>query len=164
MSDKARFEKLIQSVLEHEGGYVNDATDPGGETKYGISKRAYPNEDIKNLTLDRAKDIYYRDYWLKLKGPSIQSDSVAGKLLDMGVNLGLGQSVKLLQRAIKEVGVAIDVDGIIGPKTIAAVNGIGPDVLMPKLRLAHEAYYLSLVERKPKLSKYINGWLKRARA
>ena len=57
------FEDAFEFVVGEEGGYVNNPADPGGETKYGISKRAYPAEDIKNLTLDRAKALYKRDYW-----------------------------------------------------------------------------------------------------
>jgi len=60
MSDN--FERCIAFVLRHEGGYVNDPRDPGGETKYGISKRAYPGLDIKNLTEEQAKEIYRQDY------------------------------------------------------------------------------------------------------
>ena len=51
------FNEIIEKVLEHEGGYVNDPKDLGGETKYGITKRFYPDIDIKNLTIEQAKDI-----------------------------------------------------------------------------------------------------------
>jgi lysozyme family protein len=57
------FDSAFGIVVGIEGGYVNDPQDPGGETKYGISRRRYPNEDIRNLTLDRAKFLYQRDYW-----------------------------------------------------------------------------------------------------
>lgn len=57
------FDQAFALVVGIEGGYVNDPQDPGGETKYGISKRAYPNVDIPQLTLDEAKAIYRRDYW-----------------------------------------------------------------------------------------------------
>jgi lysozyme family protein len=60
----SNFPRAFEIVIGAEGGYVNDPNDPGGETKYGISKRVYPNEDIPNLTLDHAKDLYHRDYWL----------------------------------------------------------------------------------------------------
>lgn len=59
------FEKAIKFVLKWEGGYSNNPNDPSGETKYGISKKSYPNEDIKNMTIERAKEIYYQNYWLK---------------------------------------------------------------------------------------------------
>jgi lysozyme family protein len=52
------FDAAISFVLSHEGGYSFDENDPGGETRWGISKRSHPNEDIKNLTVDRAKEIY----------------------------------------------------------------------------------------------------------
>ena len=57
------FNEIIEQVLEHEGGYVNDPKDLGGETKYGITKRFYPDVDIKNLTVEQAKEIYKKDYW-----------------------------------------------------------------------------------------------------
>jgi lysozyme family protein len=59
----SNFDSAFGIIVGIEAGYVNDPQDPGGETKYGISKRRYPNEDIKNLTLDRAKALYQRDYW-----------------------------------------------------------------------------------------------------
>ena len=62
-----RFEDCIDKVLEHEGGYVNDPNDLGGETNFGVSKKAYPDLDIKNLTRDEAKEIYRKDYWERYK-------------------------------------------------------------------------------------------------
>ena len=62
---KKDFEKALKFVLKWEGGYSNDPNDPGGETKFGISKRSYPELDISKLTLKQAKEIYYQNYWLK---------------------------------------------------------------------------------------------------
>jgi len=62
---KKDFDKALKFVLKWEGGYNNDPRDPGGETKYGISKRSYPELDISKLTLKQAKEIYYQNYWLK---------------------------------------------------------------------------------------------------
>ena len=64
------FTRCIRHILNEEGGYVNHAKDPGGETKYGISKRAYPHLDINNLTLDEAEAIYRLDYWEPVQGHS----------------------------------------------------------------------------------------------
>ena len=64
---KTTFDEIIEKVLEHEGGYVNDPDDAGGETNYGIAKRWYPNVDIKNLTKEQAKKIYHTDYWRRGK-------------------------------------------------------------------------------------------------
>lgn len=113
---KDNFENSVNFTLKWEGGYVNDPKDAGGETKYGISKRAYPNVDIKSLTLDAAKAIYKRDYW----------DAVSGDLLPVGVdtfvfdsavNSGTTTAKKWLQAAL-----GVKVDGVIGPKTLEAVK------------------------------------------
>ncbi len=57
------FNDIIEVVLHHEGGYVNDPKDPGGETNFGVAKRSHPDVDIKNLTKDGAKEIYKEHYW-----------------------------------------------------------------------------------------------------
>ena len=72
-----KFEKAFKYVIYNEGGYVNDPSDLGGETKYGISKRSYPNLDIKHLTLEQARKIYFCDYWLKGKFEQISDDTLA---------------------------------------------------------------------------------------
>ena len=66
-----KFDDIIDIVIKHEGGYVNDPNDLGGETKYGITKRFYPDVGIKNLTVEEAKQIYYDDYWVKNKVPQM---------------------------------------------------------------------------------------------
>ena len=60
-----RFRKAIEVILKYEGGYVNDPNDLGSETNFGISKRSYPNVDIKNLTKEQAIEIYHRDWWVR---------------------------------------------------------------------------------------------------
>jgi len=110
------FDRAVEMVLKHEGGYVNDSRDPGGETRYGISKRAYPDVDILRLTEDEAKAIYKRDYWDKLRTDEIPEE-LAICLFDAAVNMGRDKAVRLLQRAC---GVAQD--GVMGGNTIAAAN------------------------------------------
>ena len=112
------FDTAFERLIGHEGGYVNDSQDLGGETKYGISKRAYPSEDIKGMTLDRAREIYARDYW----GPAgcdAVPDGVKFDLFDMAVNSGVRQSIKTLQRAVGETA-----DGVLGPLTLQAVQSM----------------------------------------
>ena len=86
------FEKAFDMVLGHEGGYVNDPQDPGGETKFGISKQAYPNEDIRNLTIERAREIYLRDYWLATGCDRVTDDAMAILLFDCAVNQGVSRA------------------------------------------------------------------------
>jgi lysozyme family protein len=112
----SNFLVLINRVLGHEGGYVNNPKDPGGETNWGISKRSYPNVSIKELTRNQAIAIYYRDFWLKAHCEEF-SDGSAYQLLDSAVNSGINQSIRFMQRAL---GVADD--GVYGPVTLEAMR------------------------------------------
>jgi lysozyme family protein len=110
------FERLIQS----EGGYVNDPKDRGGETKFGISKRAFPELDIKNLTKEAASDIYSERYWMpvfKILGLREDLLPTAYVLFDFAVNSGVGAATKGLQRAL-----GVTPDGEAGAKTRAALE------------------------------------------
>lgn len=83
------FDRVMDHILRWEGGYVNDPRDPGGETKYGISKRAHPNVDIKALTVEAAKDIYRADYWEPLGAEGLAFPEALA-LMDFGVHSGVG--------------------------------------------------------------------------
>ena len=153
---KTTFNEIIEIVLEHEGGYVNDPDDAGGETKYGIAKRWYPSVDIKNLTKEQAKKIYHTDYWRRGK-----CDEVPPKLrhiyFDMCVNQGRGRAVKILQQTANAKGANLKVDGGMGPMTIAAVK----NVELERVRAYRIKYYADLVTRKPDLEKFYFGWFRR---
>lgn len=95
------FEFLVGIILKHEGGYVFDPDDPGGETKFGISKRAYPNLDIKNLTRQQAIEIYKRDYYDKLGVGLLDDIRLAYQYFDMGVNGGVGRAKQLMGKAVE---------------------------------------------------------------
>ena len=117
------FDQCFDKLISHEGGYVNHPTDPGGETNYGISKRAYPSLDIKALTLADAKAIYKRDYWDRAQCDQLPSQ-LSYLVFDAAVNSGIGQSIRFLQRA---VGVADD--GSIGPITLSAIKRLDAENL-----------------------------------
>jgi lysozyme family protein len=118
------FDKAFEILIGHEGGYVNDKNDPGGETKFGVSKRAYPNLDIANLTLDDAKAIYRRDYWNAVRADELPYP-VALAVFDMAVNSGPMTAVMCLQQALN-----VKQDGRIGPMTMAAVTKANPRDLL----------------------------------
>lgn len=108
------WEKAIAFVLKEEGLYSNDPNDKGGETNFGISKRSYPNVDIKSLTVDKAKEIYIKDFWNVCHCDELPFPlSIA--VFDSAVNQGVGAASRMLQIALN-----VTVDGVIGPKTIAA--------------------------------------------
>ena len=151
------FDDIIEVVLHHEGGYVNDPKDPGGETNFGIAKRSHPDVDIKNLTKEEAKEIYYEDYWCGNKVPHMPDD-LKHIYFDMCVNQGKGRAVKILQRAANAKGAGLKVDGGMGPKTLAAMKSVELD----RVRAYRVKYYADLVTRKPDLEKFYFGWFRRA--
>ena len=118
------FNEIIEEILEHEGGYVNDPLDAGGETNFGIAKRFYPNVDIKNLTKEQAKKIYHQDYWRPAKCDAVPSH-LRYIYFDMCVNFGRSGAVKVLQRAANAKNRdKIEVDGGIGPATLKAIQNL----------------------------------------
>ena len=151
------FDEIIEKVLEHEGGYVNDPKDLGGETKYGITKRFYPDIDIKNLTIEQATDIYKSDYWDKNKVESLPQN-LWHIYFDMCVNMGKRTAVKVLQRAANNKGKDIDVDGGLGPMTIGALKGVELD----RVRAFRVKYYVDLITARPEQEKFYLGWFRRA--
>lgn len=156
------FEKAFEYLMQNEGEYVNDPNDPGGETKYGISKRSYPSLDIRNLTVEKAKEIYYRDFWMKGKFDQILDCTLAVQLFDFSVNLGIKVGIRLLQRAIRAGGINIQDDGIFGPMTLSCVKNSEPKVLLAAIKSEAAGYYRWLVAKNPRLQKFLNGWLNRA--
>lgn len=128
------FSKIIEFTLKWEGGYVDDKDDKGGETKYGISKKSYPNENIKDLTIARAKEIYERDYWNPFE--DIADDNLRMVCFDRAVNMGVGRVRTFLTTA----------------NTAAELIG------------RSEAFYHGLVVKNPAKQKYLKGWLNRTSA
>lgn len=131
MEYNQNFEAAMTFIFKWEGGYVWDKDDPGGETKYGISKKSYPQLDIKNLTKDQAKEIYYRDYWLKAGLDRFPQDK-AIVLMNVAVNMGVGRA-----KQFEDDG---DFQTVI--QTI-------------------REYYLQLIRKNPKMEKYRKGWMNR---
>ena len=157
--EMSKFDEIIEGVLKHEGGYVNDPTDLGGETNFGITKRFYPDVDIKNLTEEGAKEIYKRDYWDKNKVDDVPDD-LKHIFFDMCVNQGRGTAVKVLQRAINGKGGKIAVDGGFGPGTKGALAKYKPSV--ERVRCYRLKHYYDLVNKKPEQEKFLFGWYRRA--
>jgi len=89
------FDKAIKFVLKWEGGYSNDPNDPGGETKFGISKRSYPELDISKLTLKQAKEIYYQNYWLEAGCDDLPYPFNI-IVFDTAVNMGRRRAIKFI--------------------------------------------------------------------
>ena len=151
----AYFEKAIKIILKYEGGYVWNPDDPGGETKYGISKRQYPNLDIKNLTKKQAKEIYRKDYWNKINGGDINDDDIALQIFDFAVNSGVKRAVKVIQKIcwVKE-------DGVLGNNTLHNINQADALSILYLYKLRRIEYYVKLA-RKKSLRQFLYSWIKR---
>lgn len=130
------FDRAFLLLVDHEGGYVNHAADPGGETKFGISKRSYPQLDIKALTLDQAREIYRSDFWAPLRCDDLPWP-VALVLFDGAVNSGAGTAAKWLQTAL-----SVPSDGQIGPVTLAAAAKRAPADLAAEI-IARRVYLMT---------------------
>lgn len=149
------FKRCIEVVLRNEGGYINHPSDPGGETNYGIAKKFYPDLDIKNLTKEKAIEIYYNDYWKPMNLELISDADVILQVFDFGVNAGKKTSIRLLQRTLN-----LEDDGILGPVTLAAVNNSDPS-LIDKFKRRRKIFYMNLASKKPQLEVFLRGWLRR---
>jgi lysozyme family protein len=149
------FNKCIEVILKNEGGYVNHPSDPGGETNMGITKRNYPDLNIKALTKQKAISIYYVDYWMPMKLEILNDDDLILQVFDMGVNAGIRTAIKLLQRLV-----GVTDDGHIGLRTVRAVAEFDGDVYTEYVK-RRKLYYVTLVQKKEQLRPFIKGWLAR---
>ena len=139
--------KFLIRINGNEGGYSNrnSQDDPGGETKWGISKRSYPNIDIKNLTLDEASVIYERDFIGPISSRYLP-DGITFQLIDFAVNSGISRAVKELQRAMNIVidGQQVEPDGVIGPLTKAKILSFTDSDLVMRILSARIKFMIYL--------------------
>lgn len=145
------FTDAVNIILDHEGGYVFDKRDPGGETKYGISKRAYPNIDIKGLTKQEAAEIYRKDYWNKIRGDKLPYN-VALVVFDFAVNSGVSKASKVLQAVINA-----KIDGVIGDETVSLVEKLSSQFIVEGVTASRIMYLSEL----PTFGVYGKGWIRR---
>jgi lysozyme family protein len=125
---RQNYEAAFEKVIGHEGGFTRDKKDRGNwttgiigqgknnGTKFGVSCMAYPNEDIENMKLERAHEIYKRDYWDKMRCDDLPG-GVDYACFDQAINSGVSRSIKWLQKAVD-----VTVDGKIGPATVGAAQ------------------------------------------
>lgn len=145
------WDKAIAFVLEMEGEYTLDPNDPGGETKFGISKRAYPDLDIKHLTVEQAKEIYLMDYWKPCSCDDLPTP-FAIAVFDTAVNQGTTKAKRMLQIALD-----VTVDGVIGEKTITAAYKASPRKIKKYLAERLAAYVRTILDN-PKLIVFAVNW------
>lgn len=172
----------VESIIEHvvvlEGGFVDDPEDSGGATRFGITEavaRAHGYKgDMRNLPKAFAIDVYRQAYWtpLRLDQVLVSSPAIALELFDTAVNSGVSRAGEFLQRSLNVLNRRgkdyddITVDGLVGPKTLAAYEAYrrvrarsGEKVLLRALNCLQGAFYIDLAERRQKDQRFIFGWL-----
>jgi lysozyme family protein len=172
----ADFEPAVAVVLEHEGGFSDDARDAGGATKYGISLRwltrchldldgdgAVDRDDVIQLTVEQAKRIYRVYFWDPNGYARFVHQVLATKVFDLAVHTGAWTAHRLLQKAQVKSGYPVTVDGICGPLTVHAANEAPPDILLGFLCLEQGAFYRRLIKQRPAYAAFRKTWLSRAR-
>ena len=161
MSD---FEKSFAHLIEVEGKFTNHALDRGGPTKYGITihtlikwrKAAVTVEDMKNLSLDEAKAIYKALYWSPLRLDEVLDNDVATVLFDQAVNRGPGTVARQIQEHF-----GLHVDGVIGPKTLDAINHMHARRFIVEFFKASQLSYVAICVKDSSQLAFLKGWLKR---
>ena len=160
-----RFERIFDYLLMVEGGYSNDKHDKGGKTKYGIIEEEARDfgykGDMQDLTIDFAKNIYLKKYYLGNKLDKVVNDKVALSICDWAVNSGR-KGTKNAQIAINQLTNAnLDADGIIGNKTLEALNAADPEKFLEVYHNLQRIYYKGKVEADRTQERFLTGWLNR---
>ena len=152
---KENFDKCLEMLLHHEGGYVNHPEDPGGETNLGVTKRVYEEwggtKDMKALTVEDVAPIYKKKYWDIVKGDELPS-GLDWAVFDWAVNSGTGRAAKAVQKVC-----GAEQDGAIGPKTLALVNGQDTSYMIEQFGKIRQEFYEGLSTFKT----FGRGWTRR---
>ncbi len=165
----ASFEQFLPMLLKYEGGYVNDPNDRGGETNKGITMATFrgccqeilgldpTSENLKALTDAQAGLIYRALYWNKVHADEFKLQHLANIVCDFFVNSGVHATI-LLQRIMNELGSQVAQDGVIGPASIQALNGLDQAEVYRRYKQGRISYYQELGQRFPT---FLKGWLNR---
>ena len=154
---------IVKDIVSREGGYVNDPDDPGGATNFGVTIHTMrrlgldldrdgdiDSADVRGLTRAQAEQIFVRHYFHRPR-IAMLPDPLQASVFDMYVNAG-GNAVKILQRLLRDMGQAGDVDGVIGPQTVAAARAAAraaPGHIADAYGIARRNYYFRLADQRP---------------
>ncbi len=163
----AKVKELAPFILKWEGGFVNDPQDLGGATNKGITMATYEQycrlkdypkptiETLKNITTEEWMDVLKTLYWDKWRADEIKNQAVANILVDWLWASGL-YGIKLPQKILN-----VPIDGIVGPKTMAAINNSDPEKLFMAIRAERIAFIDRICKSRPTNNRFKNGWLNR---
>ena len=174
---------IAEEIVAREGGYVNDPDDPGGATNHGVTIHTMRRlgldldrdgdvdaADVRALPRSRAVDIFIAEYFERTR-IGLLPEILQASVFDMNVNAG-SNAVKILQRLLRQIGQRVDVDGVIGPKTVAAAKAAAaaaPGFIADAYGIARRNWYYALADGRPASRKYARrrdggkgGWIVRA--
>ena len=159
------FDKIFEYILMVEGGYSNDKADKGGKTKYGIIEveaRKYGYKgDMKDLTKEIAEDIYKNKYYLANNLDKIKDKRVALSIADWTINSGNWGTKKAQQTVNILKGEILVVDGVLGEKSIEAINSIRPEMFLNQYHVLQRRFYQAIVDHNASQKVFLKGWLNR---
>jgi lysozyme family protein len=169
-----KFLKALKKTLKWEGGISSHSSDLGGYTNRGISLRflhtigldlnkdgSIDELDLKDISENAVLYIYKTYFWDKIRADEIKSPIIAGHLFDIAVNTGNKRAIKLIQEACNDFGNNLKVDGIIGNKTIDAINSCNVLLLNATIGYNRRDFYENLAEKNPNLKVFLKGWINR---
>lgn len=174
---------IAEEIVAREGGYVNDPDDPGGATKYGVTLATMrrlgldlsgdgriTETDVRRLTREQARDIFVEHYFRR-PGISGLPEQLQASVFDMYVNAG-GNAIRVLQRLLNDMGETLQVDGALGPQTLAAAHRAAeaaPSHIADAYAIARRNYYYAIADARPASRKFARrrdgakgGWITRA--
>jgi len=174
---------IANEIIAREGGYVNDPDDPGGATNFGVTIHTMRRlgldltgdgkvtpADVKRLTRDQARDIFITHYFERPRIGELP-EALQPSVFDMYVNAG-GGAIRILQKLLRKMGHPVAVDGVIGPRTLAAsriAHDEAPDHIADAYGIERRNFYYRLADNRPSSRKYARrrdggkgGWIKRA--
>ena len=172
----AKFNLAFSKMLSHEGDYVNDPDDLGGETYRGIARNSHSswlgwsiidqnknkpdfphslevNTKLQNLV----EQFYFELFWQPLKANQIQNQTSADSVFDFAVNSGLSNSTRLVQSIV-----GTKIDGIIGEITLNKINSLDFAHFQAALTVAKMEYYMNVIRKRPTSKKFLLGWISRS--
>lgn len=172
----ADYKQALKVTIVNEAGYVNDPDDPGGETYKGIARKmnskwdgwttidmlkrqsGFPANLDQDTDLQSAVENFYEvQFWDRISGSLITDQSVANSIFDFAVNAGTATSASLAQMVV-----GAESDGVIGPKSVEAINAFNTDHFLASFTVAKIARYINIVKKRPSSRKYFYGWVCRA--
>jgi len=186
----ANFKEAYDKTMGHEGGYVNDPDDVGGETYKGISRRYHPgwegwkiidgtkqapnfpdNLDALASVQQMVEGFYKDHYWDPFRGDEIPPQELAEEMFDTGVNMGIKRSVKFLQRSLNVLNrngklfPDMTDDGVLGRNTMGSLMKYlkrdSVDLLLKIMNTLQANHYLAYMKKSPIQEKYCRGWFER---